>query len=430
MDKSMKDPFAYFYVMPKIHKPGPMGSKTRGVSSDCGSLPHTLGQWVDETLQPIAQSQSLYFPNSIALKEEYEKLSLTSSHSLFTYDAIEMYPNIPTDECCERLERWFKLPNQLKWFKKLKVGTLMAAIKLVMKGNRMKFGDLFYKQILGVAMGMSPAPPIANLFVGIFEEENVVGKFAHCIASLRRFIDDGIGVWLHDPDPEIDIANWIKFKTTMNSCGLKWTFSPRSQSAVFMDMTISIENGKIETVLYSKPLALYLYIPPHSCHAPGVLTGLICGMVLRIHQLCTKEKDVDREIYLFMRRVLDRGHNLDEIKTIFSHAITNAKRYIRRSPARRKELLLEKAQAAKRQVYFHLPYHPNHPSSDIKKAWKRLIYNPPGKLQLNYTTNQTGHSIPVDRFILCFHRSPNLGNKLSYRKIDNRSGPKVSSFLD
>ena len=104
MDKSMKDPFAYFYVMPKIHKPGPMGSKTRGVSFDCGSLPHTLGQWVDETLQPIAQSQSLYFPNSVVLKEEYEKLTLKPFHSLFTYDVIEMYPNNPTDDCCERLE--------------------------------------------------------------------------------------------------------------------------------------------------------------------------------------------------------------------------------------------------------------------------------------------------------------------------------------
>ena len=101
-------------------------------------------------------------------------------------------------------------------------------------------------------------------------------------------------------------------------------------------------------------------------------------MVLRIHQLCAKEMDVNREMYLFMRRILDRGHNLDEIKTIFSHAITNAKQYLRQSPARRKELLHKKAQAAKRQVYFHLPYHPNHPSSDIKRAWKRLIYNPPG----------------------------------------------------
>ena len=106
-----------------------------GVSSDCDSLPHILGQWVDKTLQPMAQSQSRYFPGSVALKEDYEKLTLKPSNSLFTYDAIEMHPNIPTDECCERLERWFKLPKQSKWFRKLKVQTLMDAIKLVMKGN-------------------------------------------------------------------------------------------------------------------------------------------------------------------------------------------------------------------------------------------------------------------------------------------------------
>ena len=88
---------------------------------------------------------------------------LKPSNSLFTYNAIEIYPSIPTDEYCERLERWFKLPNQSKWFKRLRVQTLMDAIKLVMKGNRMKFGDLFTKQIKGVAMGISPAPQIATL---------------------------------------------------------------------------------------------------------------------------------------------------------------------------------------------------------------------------------------------------------------------------
>ena len=46
--------------------------------------------------------------------------------------------------------------------------------------------------------------------------------------------------------------------------------------------------------MYSKPLALYLYLPPHSCHAPGVLTGLVFGMILRIHRLCSKEEDVDK----------------------------------------------------------------------------------------------------------------------------------------
>ena len=142
-------------------------------------------------------------------------------------------------------------------------------------------------------------------------------------------------------------------------------FSPCSQSVIFVNMTISIENGKIETAFYSKPLTLYLYIPSHSCHSPGILAELIYGMILRIHQLCSKETDLDREMHLFMRRILDCGLNLGEITTLFLKAINNTKRYIQRSPAHRKELLHQKAQAAKRQVYFHLPFHPNHPSSDI-----------------------------------------------------------------
>ena len=75
---------------------------------------------------------------------------------------------------------------------------------------------------------------------------------------------------------------------------------------IFMDMAISIKKGKIETALYSKT--------PRSA---DILTGLIYGMILRIYQLCSKEVDVDREMYLFMRRILDHGHNLDEITTLF-----------------------------------------------------------------------------------------------------------------
>ena len=91
-----------------------------------------------------------------------------------------------------------------------------------------------------------------------------------------------------------------------------------------MDLTISIEDGKIVTSLYSKPLALYLYIPPHSCHAPGVLTGLVFGMILRIHRLCSKEEDIDKELHLFVSRLLDRGYDLDKLKPLISKAIYNA----------------------------------------------------------------------------------------------------------
>ncbi len=60
-------------------------------------------------------------------------------------------------------------------------------------------------------------------------------------------------------------------------------------------MTIQVKGEKIVTTIYAKPLALYQYIPPNSCHPPGVLTGLIFGQILWIYQLCSHSKDVNKE---------------------------------------------------------------------------------------------------------------------------------------
>ena len=55
--------------------------------------------WVDEILQPIAQNQDTYFPNSFALKKIMVQIKVPPNASLFTYDVIAMYPRIPTERC-------------------------------------------------------------------------------------------------------------------------------------------------------------------------------------------------------------------------------------------------------------------------------------------------------------------------------------------
>jgi hypothetical protein len=57
-------------------------------------------------------------------------------------------------------------------------------------------------------------------------------------------------------------------------------FKSPMKKLIFMDMTIQVEGEKIVTTIYAKPLALYQYIPPNSCHPPGILTGLIFGKFL------------------------------------------------------------------------------------------------------------------------------------------------------
>ena len=189
-----EDPFGYFYLLIKLHK-NPIS--TRPVCSDCGSLPHALGQWVDEQLQPIVQSQHTYFKNSFALKQELDKMLIPPNASLFTYDAVSMYTNIDTDNCINRLKTFFDNPITLaRWGNINKKDALMQAIELVMRNNRMRFGDIIVRQLSGIAMGMSPAPTIANLYVAIHEKESILNFLTSCLLYLRRFIDDGLGIWI------------------------------------------------------------------------------------------------------------------------------------------------------------------------------------------------------------------------------------------
>ena len=81
-------------------------------------------------------------------------------------------------------------------------------------------------------------------------------------------------------------------------------------------------------------------------------------------------------------------------------------------------------------MYFHLPYRPDNPSSStIQRLWREHVSHPVGQTPLNEMTNVEGHTIALDRMIIAYHRDHNMGNLLSYRKVDQRTGPKVSSYL-
>jgi hypothetical protein len=145
---------------------------------------------------------------------------------------------------------------------------------------------------------------------------------------LRCFIDDGLGVWLHDPDPAADERNWKEFQACLNASGLLWIFSERCREVVFMDLWLKTEGRKFVTSLYAKPMELHLYLPPHSCHAPGVLPGLVFANILPSHQLCSDAWDVVKEIKLFLHHLLDQGYQLDKLSSLFQKAMDNIKAYL------------------------------------------------------------------------------------------------------
>ena len=96
-----------------------------------------------------------------------------------------------------------------------------------------------------------------------------------------------------------------KFKEEMNNYhGITWEFSDRLNKVDYLDVTISINNGKITLDLFEKALNLCLYIPPLSAHPPGVLAGLVMGNCHRIYTLVSKLEARRSHLTNFFQRLL------------------------------------------------------------------------------------------------------------------------------
>ena len=104
----------------------------------------------------------------------------------------------------------------------------MDALRLLMTNNVFRFGDTYWIQKMGTAMGAPPAPPWATILFGI-HEETVLARFGQNLQLYRRFIDDVLGIWLVDPNPVKDCRQWTSFVELMQDYyGLEWILHIRT----------------------------------------------------------------------------------------------------------------------------------------------------------------------------------------------------------
>ena len=210
----------------------------------------------------------------------------------------------------------------------------------------------------------------------------------------------------------------------MDFHSLKREVNQPSTSVIFLNMVISIKNNCITTKMYEKTLNLYLYISPFSAHPPGVLTGLIIGNILRIHHLCSKESDCREFFTKFYQQLRAQGYLPSQLDPLFLRGFELTKTAQmpttknKQTERRRSQQSTTDSNNNDNVVILHLPYHPKTPpSSTIQQSFKN-----------NFMWDDEDVA-GVTRLTIAYSRPKNLGEKLSYRKIDSFCGPPVSSYL-
>lgn len=352
-------------------------------------------------------------------------LHLPPNARLFTSDAQSMYTNIKTEPALTAISDYL-IKHRGKY--SYPVNALVDALKLVFCNNLFKFGDTFWKQISGTAMGTSPAPQWATIFFALYEDD-LVPCWSRNIPFYKRFIDDVIGIWLCHSDPDEDHCLWTEFEADMNKWhGLTRDCTKPATSINFLDLTITISGDKLVTTLYEKKRNLYLYIPPHSSHPKGVLTGLVFGQILRVCRLCSNKSDADEKINQFFSRLIARGHSKESLTPLFAKAEENAVCYLNRTSLDHEDRYKQKVIDSKQQIYFH-QYHPEDPPArDIQRLRKEYIFNPPNDTPLSECTNLDGEKVGINKLVIAYSRPLNLKTRFSVRDMYGR-GKNVSEYL-
>ncbi len=130
-------------------------------------------------------------------------------------------------------------------------------------------------------------------------------------------------------------------------------------------MTIEINRSRLVTALYAKPMVLYQYTPPTSCHPSGTLTDLLFDQVLRIFQLCSRDQDIDSELAAFYHPLLDRGYKATNIIPFLIKGIDNANHYLSLIEAQQEKAKKARMGGADKRVFFHLPFQTQNTSSGV-----------------------------------------------------------------
>ena len=104
----------------------------------------------------------------------------------------------------------------------------------------------------------------------------------------KRYIDD---VFALIKGSEEECRDLVDFLNTLMPGVVKFTFDFSEQKIQFLDLEISIVDGKLETNLFIKPTNLQLYLDYFSNHPEHCKVGIAYSQAFRVIERCSRPEN-------------------------------------------------------------------------------------------------------------------------------------------
>ena len=142
---------------------------------------------------------------------------------------------------------------------------------------------------------------------------------------------------------------------------IKFTADWSKTSINFLDVTVSIAEGVIETDLYVKPTDSHQYLLSSSCHPFYCKKGIPYSQALRLNRICSNNEFFDKRCNDLEKYLLERGYSEKMVR-----------KEILQARAIPRDALLEKVnnQESQDRITFNITYYPVF--RDVRKILEEL----------------------------------------------------------
>ena len=395
-----------FYTLPKIHKnmSPPPG---RPIISGNGMVTEIISGFVSTFLNDEVKKLPSYIQDTTHFLLELEKIKthvLPTETFLVTLDVVSLYPNIPHKEGCEASSFFL---NQ-RQHPEIPTSFLMSLIDFVLTHNNFTFENEHFLQLMGTAMGTKMGPGYACLFMGKFEQD-FLRNVSFQPLLWKRFIDDIFMIWTHGED------KFNSFFEKINSIhpSIKFEAQKSTTCISFLDVSVKLNNGKIETDLFTKPTDSHNYLDWHSCHPKSTKKGIPFSQALRLRRICSNDKDFYHRLFQLEGYLRVKNYPAKIIRGAFTKV----------QKISREQILVYKEQESISRVTFPITYHPN---------IKNLVPGLHEKYNNILLQDQSNKVIYPDPPMVAFRRPPNLRDLITRASISypNRSKPGLHDCED
>ena len=215
---------------------------------------------------------------------------------------------------------WVKNPRESTF--RFNVDSLIESIDFILDNAYFSMGNMIFKQIIGVPIGVNPGPFIANLTLFYYEYKYLDKLYKTDYFSAKR---------LNNTFRLIDDI------TTVNSDGVFQEHVNKiypdslklnkenevDTKAHVLDLDISIEEGHFIVRVYDKrddfPFKIVQYSPNCSNMSRDVLIGVFGSQLVRFFRICNHFNGFKRRVEIMLNSFVNLGFNKKLLSSKYRH---------------------------------------------------------------------------------------------------------------